>query len=92
MPSGQAFPAEASSLDSSDYEAKYYQQLRGINTISSHPSSSSIIPIQTGQTKPGGITGGIPVSRVSGSGNVPCSTSAPSREVREVESLQYSWY
>lgn len=52
----------------SEHDAKFYPHMRGLPLT----SSGSMMPMQLGQAKPGGITAGFPVQR---------STTAPTPSV-----------
>ncbi|RWS04614.1 G protein pathway suppressor 2-like protein [Dinothrombium tinctorium] len=90
--SGAAFPAESQAIEPNEYDAsKYYQQFRGVNPLVPSGVASSIIPIQSSQTKPGGITSGFPVQRLTGPTNVAPSSSAP-RDVRDANRQYHRYY
>ena len=85
FPNGAAFPAESQTIDPYGYDAnKYYQAIRG--SLVPHPTTSTLIPIQPGPTKPGGITGGFPVQRANS------ATSSHGRDGREPSFMPYSMY
>ena len=83
---------EAAEYEASKLRYDYQQQMRAQSLVGPpHPSTSSLIPIQTGPSKPGGISAGFPVQRVSGSNSGPnmgpgrdgVSVLYPGRDVRE---------
>lgn len=93
FPSGGPFSTENQQIEAAEYEASklrydYQQQIRAQALVGPpHPSTSSLIPIQTGPTKPGGISTGFPVQRVSGSTSGP--SSGPGRDVRDSVPVLY---
>lgn len=95
FPNGAAFPAESQGIDPYVYDAsKYYQAIhqRTSNLVGPpHQSASTLIPIQPGPTKPGGITGGYPVQRVSG-GNPASSGHVRDGRDPNPNSLPYPMY
>lgn len=96
FPSGAAFSAESQQqMEAAEYEAnklRYdYQQIRASSLVGPpHPSTSSLIPIQTGPAKPGGIGTGFTVQRISGPNSGP--GSGPGRDGRDPSSIPYSMY
>lgn len=96
FPNGAAFPAESQGIQGMDpymYDAnKYFQaihQSRSNLVGPPHQSASTLIPIQPGQPKPGGISAGFPVQRVPSSNP---GSSGQGRESRDPSSVPYPMY
>ncbi|RWS26401.1 G protein pathway suppressor 2-like protein [Leptotrombidium deliense] len=85
---GSNFPPETSSVETNGYDSsKYYSQYRGVNSLVPSGVGPSIIPIQSSQSKPGGITSGFPVQRLAST----ASNSVPVQRDSRDGNRQYQY-